>query len=566
MTNYLDKDGLKKFWDITKGKYSAIGHNHSMIDSLDKRSTALTPTSYNRGIYPVFMGNNVDGLNDGGEYHGILHWRSYSWGTDMTGVKPFQIAYTANGRLWTRLAKSSTDWDTWYKIARTNDIPTKLSQLSDDVVKGKYLPMSGGTLTGNLGIGTAADTSYKLKVNGSVQCVGNLLVNSNTECQGNLNVKAIFRSVGASTLDSTLTVGGAATLNSSLTVKGATTVQGLTVNDNISVKNGKYLSALNSGNSHYAKYTSDGIQFTTKLNDTAKTLAFPSKGGTIALAEDVEGRYLPIEGGEYKNSYGDTYSIQPGNLSFEAYKDSYGEYSLIQCGTEGNVASMGLGSCDNNGLYSSAVIVSTGELYLSNYDNSRKLPTLMMNARKITLSKTATTEGEDETIATITIPEKTGTIALDVDLAKYLPLTGGTITGIITAKSNVLCEGTFLKKNGANGSAILSVTNTSSVLNVPMSMSKTLKVTGNVGIGTDADAAYKLKVNGTAYFSGDATVNGNLQVAGEIHNGNFYTDVEGRIYTTSLALIYGSNIRTWDDNGKERNFNLQKAIELGVFS
>ena len=192
------------------------------------------------------------------------------------------------------------------------------------------------------------------------------------------------------------------------------------------------------------------------------------------------------------------------------------------------------------------------EIYDSIVDQSSRLSTFYV--------------GDAKNALMTDIPTKLSQLSDDVVKGKYLPLTGGTITGIITAKSNVLCEGTFLKKNGANGSAILSVTNTSSVLNVPMSMSKTLKVTGNVGIGTDADAAYKLKVNGTAYFSGDATVNGNLQVAGEIHNGNFYTDVEGRIYTTSLALIYGSNIRTWDDNGKERNFNLQKAIELGVFS
>lgn len=54
------------------------------------------------------------------------------------------------------------DLDTLAAIAKTgsyNDlknkptIPTKLSNLTDDVVKGKYLPLAGGTMTGNIDLG-----------------------------------------------------------------------------------------------------------------------------------------------------------------------------------------------------------------------------------------------------------------------------------------------------------------------------------------------------------------------------------------------------------------------------
>lgn len=40
-------------------------------------------------------------------------------------------------------------------------IPTKLSNLTDDVVKGKYLPLTGGTMTGNININNKTITNLK---------------------------------------------------------------------------------------------------------------------------------------------------------------------------------------------------------------------------------------------------------------------------------------------------------------------------------------------------------------------------------------------------------------------
>lgn len=48
-------------------------------------------------------------------------------------------------------------WSDWKRIALTSDIPTKLSQLTDDVVDGKYLPITGGI------INTAATTPLNIK-------------------------------------------------------------------------------------------------------------------------------------------------------------------------------------------------------------------------------------------------------------------------------------------------------------------------------------------------------------------------------------------------------------------
>lgn len=121
--------------NITFTKGSTFLTSHQILDhltSVDHRNLDVSPTMYSKGVYPMFISNTTDHLNDGGVYHGILHWRSYGDGNDLTGGLPIQIAYTANGRLWTRLAASSTTWDNWKKIALTTDIPTKSSWNYDD--------------------------------------------------------------------------------------------------------------------------------------------------------------------------------------------------------------------------------------------------------------------------------------------------------------------------------------------------------------------------------------------------------------------------------------------------
>lgn len=64
----------------------------------------------------------------------------------------------------------SNDLDTLATIAKTgsyNDltnkptIPTKLSNLTDDIVSGKYLPLTGGTMTGNININNKTITNLK---------------------------------------------------------------------------------------------------------------------------------------------------------------------------------------------------------------------------------------------------------------------------------------------------------------------------------------------------------------------------------------------------------------------
>ena len=76
------------------------------------------------------------------------------------------IPSVGNGTL--TIQKNGTSAGTFTANATTDKtiniiVPTKVSELTDDVVKGKYLPLVGGTMTGNLTVGSAS-----LQTNGYV--------------------------------------------------------------------------------------------------------------------------------------------------------------------------------------------------------------------------------------------------------------------------------------------------------------------------------------------------------------------------------------------------------------
>lgn len=74
------------------------------------------------------------------------------------------IPSIGNGTL--TIQKNSTTIDTFTANATTNktiniEVPTKISDLTDDVVSGKYLPLTGGTMTGNININNKTITNLK---------------------------------------------------------------------------------------------------------------------------------------------------------------------------------------------------------------------------------------------------------------------------------------------------------------------------------------------------------------------------------------------------------------------
>ena len=106
------------------------------LPSFDTRSTNPDPEDYANLIRFDFKSNGSNGLSDGGSYNGQMTWRSYGSGSDLSGGQPIRLAYTANGNLWRQMGTSATTWGSWAKFAL-------------EPSTGGFLPLAGGTMTGN---------------------------------------------------------------------------------------------------------------------------------------------------------------------------------------------------------------------------------------------------------------------------------------------------------------------------------------------------------------------------------------------------------------------------------
>lgn len=90
------------------------------LQSHDTRSVNNTPGQFSSGARFQFKQNSVDGLNNGGTYHGILHFKPYGGTTDFSGGQTHQLGFTDSGNLYMRTSTSSTAWGSWKLILNQN--------------------------------------------------------------------------------------------------------------------------------------------------------------------------------------------------------------------------------------------------------------------------------------------------------------------------------------------------------------------------------------------------------------------------------------------------------------
>mgnify|MGYP003672518331 CR=1 FL=1 len=95
---------------------SSSSSSTNSVISLDSRSVNSSPSARNKGLYVDFKTQSVIGLTGSGTYAGVLTFRAFGNGTDLSGGYPIQIAYDHAGALQTRIGSSATAWGSWKAI------------------------------------------------------------------------------------------------------------------------------------------------------------------------------------------------------------------------------------------------------------------------------------------------------------------------------------------------------------------------------------------------------------------------------------------------------------------
>lgn len=126
-----------KIWDARNLVGLRTEHSHNTINFIDSRETASTPQEHAAGVWLDFKANAKANLSDGGNYTGLLTVRKYGGTTDWAGGKSAQLGFTDNSNVWVRFG-SGASWEAWKQLATTG------------WADGKFLPLAGGTVTGNI--------------------------------------------------------------------------------------------------------------------------------------------------------------------------------------------------------------------------------------------------------------------------------------------------------------------------------------------------------------------------------------------------------------------------------
>lgn len=151
--NYLTwtKNGVVNNLTVPYSSYSGYLQSH------DTRSTNNTPAQFSSGARFEFKYNGTDGLSNGGNYHGILHFKPYGRTTDFAGGQTHQLGFTDGGNLYMRTSTSSSAWGSWKLIlTQTTADRRYVTSLGTN---GNYLTWTKAGTTNNITVPYATNSN-----------------------------------------------------------------------------------------------------------------------------------------------------------------------------------------------------------------------------------------------------------------------------------------------------------------------------------------------------------------------------------------------------------------------
>ena len=157
---FLDKTGVGTLWSMCKTKFALAGHTHNSLAAVGNEQ--ISATAYSSGLHfkPYYSSGGPT------TYGNILEYTSTNTGggqlaMEWTGSQTKSDGTDSNvGRVYYRSKRDCINgWTKWMTLAYTNDIPTKLSQLTNDkgFVTGS---VSGNTVTIN-GVSTTWTNTWR---------------------------------------------------------------------------------------------------------------------------------------------------------------------------------------------------------------------------------------------------------------------------------------------------------------------------------------------------------------------------------------------------------------------
>lgn len=147
-SNYVLKSGGTMTGNLTAPKFigqlqgNASSSTYSTYTCFqDTRNVNEMPLDMLKGISLHLKSNSTDGLNDGLSYHPVLMLRDWN---DLTGGPFAELTITGNQNLYFRSSIASADntWNPWRKVLTDYNYTS--------ILNNTYLPLTGGTLTGQL--------------------------------------------------------------------------------------------------------------------------------------------------------------------------------------------------------------------------------------------------------------------------------------------------------------------------------------------------------------------------------------------------------------------------------
>lgn len=146
---FLDRTGVGTLWSMCKTKFALAGHTHNSLAAVGNEQ--ISATAYGSGLHfkPYYSSGGPT------TYGNILEYTSTNTGGGQLAMEWTSSQTESNGtdsnvgRVYYRSKRDCVNgWTKWMTLAYTNDIPTKLSQLTNDkgFVTGS---VSGNTVTIN---------------------------------------------------------------------------------------------------------------------------------------------------------------------------------------------------------------------------------------------------------------------------------------------------------------------------------------------------------------------------------------------------------------------------------